>query len=150
MTKLRKQLGRSRLRFHLIGGGSVEVKLGDRLNRGIHPCVSCSFKNECEEEFGDYVRIDPRLYLYFCYMRRNLGFQMPEYFGRSDALKQKILEMLGSVDIDSLLAKTPLRLTVTPFCNFNCRAPGSEQGWCMEEPGEFMYPKIRASLLKKE
>ena len=75
---------------------------------------------------------------------------MPEYFGKPEALKQKIRKAIGNGDVDGLLATAPLRLTVTPFCNFNCRAPGAEQGWCMEEPGEFIYPKIRASLLKRE
>ena len=150
IVRVRKQLGRGRLRFHLVGGGSVEVKLGDKLDRSMHHCVSCSFKNECEEGFGDYVRVDPRLHLYFCYMRRDLGFQIPEYFGRPEALKQKLQEAIGTVDVESLLAIAPLRLTVTPFCNFNCRAPGAERGWCMEEPGEFVYPKIRASLLGED
>jgi len=125
IVRVRKQLGRGRLRFHLIRGGSVEVKLGDKLNRSTHPCVSCSFKNECEEGFGDYVRVDPRLHLYFCYMRRDLGFQIPEYFGRPEALKQKLQEVIGTVDVESLLITAPLRLTITPFCNFNCRAPGT-------------------------
>ena len=39
IAKLRKQLGRGRLRFHLIGGGLVEVKLGDKLDRSMHPCI---------------------------------------------------------------------------------------------------------------
>lgn len=150
ISRVKKQLGRGRLRFHLIGGGSVEVKLGDRLDRSVHPCVSCSFKNECEEGFGDYVRVDPRLRLYFCYMHRDLGFQMPEYFGRPEVLKQRIKEVLKTINIDGFLATASLRLTVTPFCNFNCRAPGSEQGWCMEKPGEYTYPKIRESLFKRE
>lgn len=150
IARVRKRLGRGRLRFHLVGGGSVEIKLGDRLDRSEHPCASCSFKGECEEGFGDYVRVDPRLHLYFCYMRRDLGFQISEYFGNPEMLKQKIRESLGGVHVEGLLATAPLRLTVTPFCNFNCRAPGAEQGWCTEEPGEFMYPKIRTSLLKGE
>jgi cyclic pyranopterin phosphate synthase len=149
IAKVKKELGRGRLRFHLVGGGSVEVKLGDKLDRSAHPCVSCSFKNECEESFGDYVRVDPRLHLYFCYMRRDLGFQIPEYFGRPEELKQRIKETLGGVDIVSLLSTSSLRLTVTPFCNFNCRSPGAKQGWCMEEPGEYTYPKIRESLLRE-
>lgn len=150
IVRVKKQIGRGRLRFNLAGGGSVEVKLGDKLDRSSHPCASCPFKNECEEGFGDYVRVDPRLHLYFCYMRRDLGFQMLEYFGRPNALRQKIKDVLGDLDINDLLATAPLRLTVTPFCNFNCRVPGAQQGWCMEEPGEFVYPKIRASLLKKD
>ncbi|MEK7589611.1 MAG: hypothetical protein AAB479_03255 [Patescibacteria group bacterium] len=83
-------------------------------------------------------------------MRRDLGFQVPEYFGRPEALKQKIQEALGNIDVDDLLVTSPLRLTVTPFCNFNCRAPGAQHGWCMEEPGEYIYPKIRESLIRKE
>ncbi|KKW23198.1 MAG: Molybdenum cofactor biosynthesis protein [Parcubacteria group bacterium GW2011_GWA2_51_12] len=150
IVRERKRLGRGRLRFRLVGGGSVEVKLGDKLDRGEQPCASCLFKNECEEGFGDYVRVDPRLHLYFCYMRRDLGFQLSEYFGRPEALKQKLSESFGTADLGLLLKTTPLRLTVTPFCNFNCRAPGAQQGWCMEEPGEFVYPKILTSLLKRE
>lgn len=146
ITKKRKQIGRNRLQFHLVGGGLVEVKLGDRLDRSANPCASCSFKNECEEGFGDYIRVDPRLHLYFCYMRRDIGFQMLEYFGGPKVLKQKIQETLGIVDIKHLLAISPLRLTVTPFCNFNCRAPGTQSGWCMEKSGEYIYPKIRKSL----
>ena len=150
IVRVRKQVGRGRLRFNLIGGGSVEIKLGDKLDRSAYPCSSCSFKNECEEGFGDYVRVDPRLHLYFCYMRRDIGFQIPEYFGRPKELKQKIGEVFGNTDIVRLLATTPLRLTVTPFCNFNCRSPGAVEGWCMEEPGEYIYPKIRPTLLGKE
>ena len=151
IARVRKRLGRARLRFHLVGGGSVEVKLGDVIDRSRRPCSSCSFKNECEEGFGDYVRVDPRLHLYFCYMRRDIGFQIPEYFGRPDELKQKMQEVFDAdTDFNQLLTTTPLRLTVTPFCNFNCRSPGAEQGWCMEEPGEYIYPKIRPTLLGKE
>lgn len=136
IVRVKKQLGRSRLQFHLIGGGLVEVKLGDRLDRSSPPCVSCQFMNKCREKFGDYVRVDPHLHLYFCYMRRDIGFKMQEYFGRPEALKQRMHEILSTVDVVSLLALAPLRLTVTPFCNFNCRAPGVEHGWCMEETGD--------------
>lgn len=148
MVRVKKTIGRGRIQFHLVGGGSVEVKLGERLDRSVHPCLSCPFKEICREEFGDYVRIDPRLHLYFCYMRRDIGFQMAEYFGRPEELKQKMQEALGPVNVEHVLATTPLRLTVTPFCNFNCRAPGAEEGWCVEEPGQFIYPKILPSLFK--
>ena len=147
IAREKKHLGRGRLRFHLAGGGSAEVKLGDKLDRSAEPCASCPFKHECEEGFGDYVRIDPRLHLYFCYMRRDLGFPLLQYLGKPALLKQKLQESLGSIDVDSLLATSQLRLTVTPLCNFNCRAPGSKEGWCMEEPGEFTHPHIRPSTI---
>lgn len=148
ISRIRKRVGRERLRFHLAGDGSVEVKLGDRVDRSTNPCLSCSFKNECEEGFGDYVRVDSRLHLYFCYMRRDLGFQVSEYFGKPTALQQRMREVFGN--IEHLLATAPLRLTVTPFCNFNCRIPGTQVGWCMEKDGEYAYPKIKPSLLKSD
>jgi cyclic pyranopterin phosphate synthase len=149
IARVKKNLGRGRLRFHLINGGSAEVKLGDKLDRSAEPCASCPFKNECEEGFGDYVRIDPRLHLYFCYMRRDLGFPLLQYFGKPALLKQKLQESLGGIDVNNLLATAQLRLTVTPLCNFNCRAPGSKEGWCMEEPGEFTHPHIRPSIFNE-
>ncbi len=147
IMRVRKNLGRGRLKFQLLGGGSVEVKLDDKLDRSNQPCASCPFKDVCKEAFGDYVRVDPRLHLYFCYMRRDMGFRIPEYFGRAKELRQRLLEVVGEANIEKLLAKTPLRFTVTPYCNFNCRAPGATEGWCMEEPGEYLYPKIRPTPL---
>lgn len=148
ITRVKKGPGRRRLMFHLARGGSVEVKVGDTLDRSSHPCAMCSFKDKCEEAFGDYVRIDPRLALYFCYMRRDIGFQLQDYFGRPSDLKAEIQRVVGpEANVCNMIATTPLRLTVTPFCNFNCRIPGAKEGWCMEEPGDFHYPKIKDSLL---
>ena len=147
IVTVKKQFGRDRIRFNLAEGGMVEVKLGDKLDRDAGPCATCEFKDCCEEGFGDYVRIDPRLHLYFCYMRRDIGFPVTEYLRSPRELALKIKEILGVADITNFLATTPLRLTVTPFCNFNCRSPGATQGWCMEEPGEYSYPAIRPTLL---
>ena len=151
MRIVRKQqtLGRPRLGFQLTAGGSVEVKLSDRLDRNAEPCRSCSYATTCEEEFGDYVRIDPRLHLYFCYMRRDVGFQILEYLGKPEALKQKMQEILGQEVTERFLTMSSLRLTVSPVCNFNCRSPGASQGWCLEEPGEYIYPVLRPSLLAR-
>ncbi len=149
IVRVEKNVGRRRLRFHLARGGTVEVKMGDALNRSAEPCVSCPYKNVCEEGFGDYVRVDPRLHLYFCYMRRDLGFPVQEFFGRPTALKERLQKAIGHVDVERLLTDTSLRLTVTPFCNFNCRMPGEAVGWCMEEPGDFVYPNIRPTLFGK-
>jgi len=148
IVRVEKQLGRSRLQYQLIGGGMVEVKLGDDLDRSQYPCASCPFNGECREEFGDYVRVGPRLRLYFCYLRRDIGFQIDECLGNLGLLRQRIQETFGRTDIENLLSMASLRLTVTPFCNFNCRAPGALQGWCMEHPNGFIYPKMRPSLLR--
>jgi molybdenum cofactor biosynthesis enzyme MoaA len=148
IKRVTKEIGREKIQFYTNGGGLVEIKLGDMLNRTNSPCSSCLMKEKCEEGFGDYVRIDPRLHLYFCYLRHDIGFSLREYFQKPYLLKQRMQDSIGSLDIESLLSKTSLRLTITPFCNFNCRSPGSTQGWCMEAPGDYSYPKIKPSLLK--
>ncbi len=145
VKSLQKGAGRSRLQFFLKKGGLVEVKISDSIDRTHHPCNQCLYKDKCEEAFGDYVRIDPQRFLYFCYMRRDLGFTLD--FKDPAKIIQKIGETFFAADIP--LDKVPLRLTVTPFCNFNCRIPGEEKGWCMEQPGGYSYPKIKKSILIK-
>ncbi len=141
ITRMKKRIGRNRLQFHLTKGGLVEVKLGDKLDRSLNPCASCSFKNECKEGFGEYIRVDPRLNLYFCYLRRDLGFRIKD----SARLRQGIQDTFG--DVKRLLAGSSLVLTVTPFCNFNCTIPGTQKGYCLEEPGEYIY-KTRTLFLR--
>ncbi len=148
IQRVRKDIGRERLRFHLAGGGLVEVKLGDKLDRSTEPCDSCDHKLVCEEKFGDYARVDPKLEMYFCYLRRDIGFSIPNYFDEGAKFKSAIRSKIGEIKIDNLLAKTSLRLTVVPRCNFNCRTPGQSEGWCMEEPGEYKYPPIKPTLVQ--
>jgi molybdenum cofactor biosynthesis enzyme MoaA len=141
-------IGRKRIAFHLARGGLVEVKLGDVVNRSKSPCNTCDHKNVCEEGFGDYVRVDPRLALYLCYMRRDIGFPIQQYFGDPESFLLSLQGIIGpGLVVKELLRASPLRLTVMHACNFNCRVPGTDHGWCMEEPGEYKYPKIRKTLL---
>ena len=140
------EIGRKRIKFCLNNNAVVEVKMGDTLNRTHEPCFSCTFKKECEEGFGDYVRIDPRLHLYFCYMRRDIGFPAQDFFGRPALLLEELRSTFGEEPAKRVLASSALRLTVSPVCNFNCRSPGTNEGWCMEEPGDYAYPKIRPTL----
>jgi cyclic pyranopterin phosphate synthase len=139
-------IGRKRIRFWLNNGGVVEVKMGDTLDRTRKPCASCSFKKECEEGFGDYVRIDPRLHLYFCYMRRDIGFPVTDFFGHPEKLRTALRDTFGDAGTGHVLSSSALRLTVSPVCNFNCRSPGTQNGWCMEESGDYAYPKIKPTL----
>ncbi len=150
ISRREKKVGRKRILFHLAQGGIVEVKMGDIISRATEPCASCAHTTVCEEGFGDYVRVDPRLELYFCYMRRDIGFPIQEFFGKPTAFARSLEQKLGpGVSAENLFASSPLRLTVTPFCNFNCRVPGTEHGWCMEEPGIYKYPRIRPTLFPR-
>ena len=148
ITRKKSGLGRDRLQFHLERGAMVEVKLGDTFLRDKNPCSSCSFRDRCEEGFGDYVRVDPRLHAYFCYMRRDLGFSLLSSIEDKSTLESELREKLGNSPFGSLLA-APLRLTVAPYCNFNCRAPGASSGWCMEHPGDYKYPPIKRTVLEE-
>lgn len=150
MSRRQKKVGRKRILFHLARGGVVEVKMGDIISRVEEPCASCAHKAVCEEGFGDYVRVDSRLALYFCYMRRDIGFPIQGFFGRPDEFRRSLQQTLGSgISVGDLLASSPLLFTVTPFCNFNCRVPGTSHGWCMEEPGAYKYPRIRPTLFPR-
>ncbi len=140
IIRIRKRIGRNRLQFQLNRGGLVEIKLDDELDRSLIPCDSCSFKNECKEGFSEYVRVDPCLSLYFCYLRRDLGFRIEEYLKDPAILEERMQNT--SRDVKRILAESSLVLTVTPFCNFNCTIPGTQEGYCLEEPGEYIYPKI--------
>lgn len=149
LERISSGIGRKRIRFTLKNGGSVEVKMGDKLNRSHEPCSSCAFKKVCEEGFGDYVRIDPRLVLYFCYMRRDLGLPLLELLDEPKKLRDRLQKAFPDFDAAKILSASSLRFTVTPVCNFNCRSPGTDHSWCMEEPGEYVYPKIKPTLFRR-
>ena len=145
---VQKGIGRQRLRFYLRQGGLVEIKLGDQIDRSLTDvCPSCRFRQDCEEAFGDYVRVGADLILYFCYLRRDLGFPISEYLNHPQELKGKLVEFFGD-RIGQVLATTPIRLTVTPFCNFCCRPPGSSQTWCTERIGSRDHDLIYSDPMK--
>ena len=151
IERIDKGLGQTRLRYHLIGGGVVEVKESGRVDRCKFPCNTCEFKKKCLEDFGDYARIDPDLNLYSCYMRRDIGFNLQSYINQGDKgvnfFRSRMSSILqGHISVDDFLQKAVLRLTVVPYCNFNCRVPGTNMTWCMEEPGEYRYPKLKPSM----
>jgi cyclic pyranopterin phosphate synthase len=148
IRRVGSKIGRRRIQFQLRDGGEVELKLGDRLDRSSEPCASCVSRENCEEAFGDYVRIDPRLHIYFCYLRRDLGFPISDVNWNPQELRNRIQATFKVNDVNLILGTSSLRFTITPICNFNCRSPGSLKGWCMEEPGEYIYPRIRPSIFK--
>ncbi len=137
-----KIIGRPRLKFHLENNAFIEVKLSEVLNRTNHPCNSCLFKDKCEEAFGDYLRVDPNMLFYFCYLRKDISFSFNKNPNVKN-LEEFILFNLGSQVIEEI----PLRLTISPFCNFNCRIPGKEKGWCMEYDSKYKYPKIKNTII---
>lgn len=149
ISRKRDNLGRTRLSFSFKSGGVAQVKMGDLINRNNDPCNSCNYKDVCLEDFADYARVDSALNFYSCYMRRDLGFSMKPYLERNDApgFKASIQNMMGE-NVDDYMAKTPLRFTIMPACNFNCRMPGTSQSWCMEMTDEYRFPKIKPTTFK--
>lgn len=150
IDKVSKGIGRERIRFYLEKGGFVEIKRGDIADRSKYPCYSCSYKSKCLEDFGDYLRVDPELNLYSCYMRRDIGFNLQSILNVDNSerlFRGHLKAMIGPNDLDTFLSESSLRYTVVPHCNFNCRVPGTKATWCMEEPGGFKYPKMKESII---
>lgn len=155
IEKIGKKIGRTRIRYHLNGGGFVEVKQGDIVDRSKYPCNACAVRKECLEDFGDYARVDPDLNFYSCYMRKDIGFNLEPCLAGEHGyrlFRAYIQTMVGrDISVDDFLQNAALRFTLMPRCNFNCRVPGTNHSWCMEEPGEYIYPRMKPSIfnLKK-
>jgi len=134
-------IGRKRIRFWLQGGGCVEVKVDSSI-KATSPCVACSFREVCIEEFGDYVRVEPELEAYFCYLRRDIALDLRECVNSSDPagrVRSVLNEVVPGRGVE-IARYAPLRLIVVPYCNFNCFLPGTDISWCHKTTGDFAYP----------
>lgn len=131
-----ESLGRRRIRYHLFGGGVVEVKVGDTVDRSHGPCVTCPHRLTCLEAYGDYVRVTPSRWCYACYLRKDLGFGLERILHAVDpvpAFRAGLARLGCGLDPDAMLGRSSLRLTVVAHCNFRCRFPGSKVSWCLEQ-----------------
>ncbi len=136
-------IGRRRIRFHLHGGGHVEVKIGDAVNRNGNPCRDCQHRGVCLEEFGDYLRVEPELNVYFCYLRRDMRFSWREIIDAGPCASANLKRLLHSLTdgrTDALLRGGALRYILVPFCNYNCFVPGTSISWCHKTSGDFTFP----------
>ena len=132
-----KVMGRARVRFFLKGGAWVEAKVNDKIDRADVPCDTCSFKQGCLEAFGDYLRVEPELDLYFCYLRRDFGFSARNL--SAGELRQALGRQLGD-RLTAFLRSTTLRFIAVPSCNFNCLVPGTRLSWCHKTSGDYTFP----------
>ncbi len=139
IERVRKASGRSRLRFHLHGGGVVEVKLGSQVDRSAEPCRRCPFQKACLESHGDYLRVDPRLQASLCYLRHDLAFPL-DPAGGAGPLRASLAARLGPA-LPAFLRQGCLRLIIVPFCNQHCSLPGSAGTWCLKASGGYHYPR---------
>ena len=140
---------RKRERWVLDGGGAVEVKRGREIERDDMPCRMCAAKKGCLEAFGEYIRLTPDRRVYFCYLRRDLGFEAGPLLNAdekkgAEQLRIRLSEVLGDEGrMDAAIAGATLRLTVSNACNFHCALPGTLRSWCLEESMETIMPPIR-------
>lgn len=144
---VRKDFGRSRIRYELLSGGIVEVKDGDNAKRTT-PCTTCVAVDNCLESFGDYVRVTPDSEFYLCYQRKDIGFNIATFAENTNVcgFRSALEEILYGRSVDEFLRKCSLRFTLVGGCNFNCRIPGTDKSWCMEKvENDYVYPLIRPS-----
>lgn len=143
IERVGRDVGRHRIRFHMAGGGVVEVKLSDRVDRSNDPCSSCAHRAVCLEEFGDYVRVEPELDAHFCYLRRDIGFSLRELIHSSErrthSLRERLEESVGP-RAGAFLSGAALRYIVVPYCNYNCFLPGTTISWCHKTSGDYSFP----------
>ena len=134
-------IGRRRILYHNDDGASVEVKESAEFDREFSPCISCDAKQACLESFGDYVRFEPNRRVYFCYLRRDIGFDASEMLstGSADAFTAN-LDRLTEGRAQQFLGASRLRLIAVPVCNFNCGLPGLAASWCHKATGNFTFP----------
>ena len=114
-----------------------------RRRRDGDPCRDCSHGDTCLEGFGDYVRVEPELNGYYCYLRRDLRFSWREIVDagpRASAILKSALHAATKGFSDALLRNAVLRYIVVPFCNYNCFVPGTSISWCHKTSGNFMFP----------
>lgn len=132
-----RHMGRARVRFFLKGGAWVEAKVSNKNPRKDVPCDTCSFAQGCLEAFGDYLRVEPELDLYFCYLRRDFGFSARNL--STDGLRLALAQQLGD-RLTVFLRSTTLRFIAVPSCNFNCLVPGTSLSWCHKTTGDYTFP----------
>jgi len=134
-------IGRRRIRFGLPRGGVIEVKESEQLSRRSHPCATCTARENCLEAFGDYVRVEPNMRMYFCYLRRDIGFDLRPILDRDDAdgLHRQLDAATQAKGYD-FLRHSRLRYIAVPACNFNCGFPATAISWCHKATGNFQFP----------
>ncbi len=131
---------RSRRIFHLKNGGKVEIKLSNDQTDPNTPCLTCQEKHHCIESFGDYLRVDPDLSAFPCYLRRDLKqrFHCSDRALLSEQLRE-YLTRIFSQTWESQIREMKLRLVVVPYCNYRCSLPGTGIHYCLKANGNYRF-----------
>lgn len=119
--------GRKRRKFKTQNNGLIEYKIKESAVKNNSICVSCQFKQECLEGYGDYFRIFPNKNAALCYLRDDLSTTSYETIFQD--------------------GKMPLRLVLEGRCNFNCGFPNEEASWCLKQGKGFSFPN-RSKVIK--
>ncbi len=102
------------------------IKDDRKLDRKNKYCKSCQYINDCGEQFAEYIRVDPDLYFYPCYLRKDLKFNLQD---------TNILENLNNFN-----KNINIRLIVSAICNFKCSFPDNQSNfWCLKQGGNYKW-----------
>ena len=141
VTLVKKEFHRPRLQYHLIGGGTVEVKVfNNQLHQNLLPCSTCSFNSICKETIGAYIYINPNKVMSLCHHRPDLSKDLSSIVNYSDMndilleLESYFYTVLGE-RWKSILAEGNLDFYINSVCNYYCGFPDrknrTERLWCM-------------------
>lgn len=134
---------RSRRIYFLNDGGQVEVKLKNSVNKKSGPCHSCSDKSHCIESYGDYLRIDPDLTAFPCYLRRDLKEKLDfdknnESVPLAQTFSNYLMRVFGE-SWESRIMEMKLRMIIVPYCNARCSLPGTDSMICLKSMGNYSF-----------
>lgn len=101
------------------------IKDDIEIDRNNEYCRRCAYINSCSEKFGEYLRVDPDLTFYPCYLRKDIRFNLLD-----DSVLESLEEQFGAIN---------LRLIVSRHCNFKCCFPNSNKTWCLKVGGEYKW-----------
>lgn len=111
------------------------IKEDKNISRENKYCKECNFKDDCGEQFAEYIRIDPDLYFYPCYLRKDLKFDL----NKEDTIKK----------LSDFSKEIKIRLIVSSICNFKCVFPDKNNGfWCLKQGGDYKWKgkKVKVSI----
>jgi len=105
----------------------IIIKNEKSINRDNDYCKNCKYVNFCNENFAEYIRVDPDFYFYPCYLRKDLRFNI---------FDEKIFNNLKLFN-----KELNIRLIVSGVCNFRCSFENGTM-WCLKQGGNYIWRKL--------
>jgi len=128
---------RSRLRYHLIGGGAIEVKLfNENMHTSLQHCIDCPQRDFCKETFGEYIYFFPNKHIAFCNLNEKICLDLSMILkGTVEDIAEFLIKsftIFMGINWKEILGTGRLQLYLNEVCNYKCSFPGDcNEQWCL-------------------